>query len=188
VTLPRVAADPIWDDYLEPGEFLVWHGRPNGEKLTSRSSRSRAIMSLGFFIFAGVMVNVTWDDLFKPGIAPLWFIIAGLVAAGLWLLVGSHFRDRRARRGTWYTLTNKRAFIATDLRRRRLESWPIGPDSPLRIVSASDPRLSYIYFAKRIIPASDREGTDTVVEIGFELIEDGDKVWDLFQRVAKGAT
>lgn len=184
MTLPRLAAGPVWDDFLEDGEYLVWHGRPDGEKLVSRDSGSKAALSLGFFLFVGVGVNVMWRDFFDPGMWPVWIVFSLMLATGVWMLVGSHFRGRRARRGTWYTLTNRRAFVATDLGAKHLKSWPVTKDAPLRHVKALDDRLGYVFFAQEITPARDHDDTDDITEIGFELIENSDSVFLLFQRVA----
>jgi hypothetical protein len=188
LTLPRIPADPSWDPFLAEDEFLVWHGRPNGEQLVSHKSTQTSAMSIGFFIFAGVMLKVTWPREYDPSMWPIWGIAGAMILLGLWMLVGSHFRGRRNRQGTWYTLTNKRAFIATDLKKKRLSSYPIDEDAPLELVRGQGDGGDYVYFAQRRIKAKRRDESDRIEMIGFELIKDADSVFALFQRVQRGET
>ena len=92
------------------------------------------------------------------GFALFWMIMAaqagglfwafGLIhfSVGLGIAFAPPFWNAWRRRHTWYTLTNRRAFIATDMpvRGRRLQSYPISRDTVLAY-DAQDPAT--IHFA-----------------------------------------
>ena len=99
-----------WAPYLDPGERILWEGRPDTRLFLLRKQDTFLIpFSLvwgGFAIFWNVGV---WT-----GGAPFFFSIFGLpfLIVGAYVTIGRFFHDQLRRRGTVYALSTKRAFIA----------------------------------------------------------------------------
>ncbi len=86
-----------------------------------------------------------------------------------------------ARRHTWYTLTDRRAFIATDMpvRGRRLDSYPITAQTPVALI---DENPATVRFAKRI--GRGKRGSYEI-PVGFEHIHDGRRVMALIHGIQR---
>lgn len=176
-----------WDGILEPGETVLWQGRP-GVRVSVRELEARRV---GFgLIFAGFavfwMISAARAGASGPmgAVFPLFglpFLVLGLKLAGAGI-----FWDAFLRRRSWYTLTNRRAFIATDVfGRRSLESWPITPET---VIDFDDGPEGGLWFADR--PAARwKVATRTGRErIGFEQIDGVHEVLRLMRQVQRGAT
>jgi len=167
---------PGWDHILDPGEQIVWQGQPDG-KIVFRV-RSLAGVAFGLF-FSGFAVF--W--MIGASQAGGYFWMFGLIHffVGLCVAFGSIFWSAASRRHTWYTLTNRRAFIATDipLKGRTLKSYPISPDTVLEY-DAGDPAT--IHFAHEY--RSSKNGS-TRHAIGFERIADGADVYAQIRAIQR---
>jgi len=99
------------------------------------------------------------------------------------LVVGHVCWDAFKRRRTWYTLTDRRALIASDLplQGRRLKSYAITAETTVELRPGTTPS---IYFAKA--QRRSRNGTGSE-HIGFERIAEGDRVYRLIRDVQQGA-
>ena len=111
-----------WDGILDTDEKVIWQGRPDG----------RIVVRIGNI--AGFAFG-----LFFAGFALFWMIMASQAGGFFWMFgflhffvglgvaFGAVFWSAWKRRHTWYTLTDRRAFIATDVpfRGRSLKSYPI---------------------------------------------------------------
>lgn len=167
-----------WDGILDDGEHILWQGRPDG----------RVVMKIGNilgFVFG----------LFFAGFALVWMVLAasagglfwmfGLLhfAVGIGMAFGSLFWDAVKRRATWYTLTDRRAFVATDLplTGKTLESYPIDEDTRLSLTGAHP---SSIHFATKVRRGKNRSYE---VPIGFERLEDAERVYRLLRSIQTGA-
>ena len=102
--------------------------------------------------------------------------------AGCGGLISTLFGNTYRRRKSFYTLTNKRAFIATDMpfKGRTLNTYQIASDTPLEYIANSFPT---IFFASKVVRNQD---TYTTVQIGFERIHDGEKVFGLMRDIQQG--
>jgi len=163
-----------WEGILDTGEKILWQGRPDG-KIVFRPA------NIVTFLFG----------LFFAGFALFWMIMAsaaggffwafGLIhfSVGLGLSFGAIFWGVFVRRHTWYTLTDRRAFIATDIPigRRSLKSYPITDDTVLDF-APGDP--ASVWFAEEV-----RRNKNTSIrkKIGFERITDGEKVYRMFRDI-----
>ena len=166
-----------WEGILDPGERILWQGRPDG----SVTLRPGNIMLLVF-------------GLFFAGFALFWMILAaqaggffwmfGLLhfSVGLGIIFAALFWGAYLRRRSWYTLTNRRALIARDLPLlgKKLKSWPITADSVLELIQGPPDTLNFAQKTKRSKNGSYQ------VPVGFERIEDGRKVYRLMRNVQKG--
>lgn len=167
-----------WEGILDPGERILWQGRPD-------QGLHVALTRLPLAVFG----------LFFAGFALFWMIMASMAGGVFWMfglihfsvglgLVGSSILgETLRRRATWYTLTDRRAFIATDLpwRARRLASYPIGPDTRLDV---RDGPPATITFGRE--QRSGNKGRVYQVDVGFERIAEGGKVMRLLRDVQAG--
>lgn len=167
-----------WDEILDADEHIIWQGRPDQR-----------------FRFQPKMLFTMIFGLFFAGFALLWMIGAaaaggifwmfGLIHffVGLSLAFGSYFKDTFMRRRTWYSLSTRRAYIATDIPiyGRSLKAYPIGPSTPIIFEHKIMPS---VYFSSKSVRRKNRY---TDVPIGFEMIEDGQKVLQLIEGIQKSA-
>ena len=113
-----------------------------------------------------------------PG--PFWMF--GLIhfSVGLWIMLRPTVWAHVKRRNTWYTLTDRRAIIATDapVQGRRLMSYPITAATRVDFI---DRAQDTIHFAEEV--RRGKNGTYRV-PIGFDYIGDnGPEVLRLIRQV-----
>lgn len=123
--LSEAAPPPGWEEFLAPGEHILWQGQPDASVVWSDLAAPETIAGL---VAAGSGMAV----ILKAGHASLIAAVIGVVFVGfgLWLTIGRLFWDASLRRSTHYTLTNRTAFVATLPRgQRKLERYAIGPDT-----------------------------------------------------------
>lgn len=163
---------PGWEGILDADETILWQGRPHpGFALEARA------------------IPMAIFGLFFAGFALFWMILAAQAGGFIWAFGLIHFAIGAGlagkalawptflRRRSWYTLSNKRAFIATDLpvQGRRLRSWPIGADT---VLTYADGDLASIGFAFE--PLRGRRGM-RMRAVGFERIAEGRMVYALMR-------
>ncbi|MDF0601059.1 aspartate carbamoyltransferase catalytic subunit [Psychromarinibacter sp. C21-152] len=173
----KTAADPVpagWEGILDAGERILWQGRP-GTSVVWKASH--ILTSLFGVVFAGFAVF--WMVMASQ--APGGFWMFGLIhfAVGVGLAIGPPVWSAWTRRHTWYTLTDRRAFIATDLplQGRKLKSYEIGPDTTIDYEAGERSNIYFAHEYKRTKNGSRR------VPIGFERIPDGAEVYRLIRQV-----
>jgi len=166
-----------WEDYLDPGEKLLWQGAPATGLRFTGVGLMLSVFGLFFFAFA-----VFWVFMAASMGAGFFFALFGVpfVLIGLWLLAGHWFFDAYKRKRARYALTNHRALIARTVFGRRMESYPIDAASPLELESG---KLDTVNFAQRVYRG--KNGIN-VVKIGFRYISDGQEVFDLLRGVSEG--
>jgi hypothetical protein len=159
-----------WDDILEPGERILWQGRPDASLVFPPERKGGFWAGIGLAVIGLLQLSVLRQVRLE---ITLWPFALIPVALGALIVAGQPFWTRMRRRRTWYTLTDRHAFIATDmpLRGKRLKSWPVDGDAPLT-VTRGEP--ASVWFAQK------REQRDNgrvhVVPIGFERISDAAEV------------
>ena len=155
-----------------------WQGRPDGRLVVAPTDMLSG--AFGFF-FAGFALF--W--MIAASQAGGFFWMFGLLhfAVGIGVMVGGPVRSMFMRRRSWYTLTNRRAIIASDLPLvgRRLESYTITSHTPLTLVEHGAVS-SVIFSEKRGWGRSAYRTTP----IGFERIAEGRDVLGLMQQLQKG--
>jgi hypothetical protein len=176
-----------WEGILEPGERILWQGRPDAKFYLS-----------GAHVFSGLF------GLFFAGFALFWMVLASSAGGFFWMFGLLHFcvglgimlagplGGAFVRRRTWYTLTDHRAFIATDLpwRGRALADYPITPETR---ITFHDGDLPSIHFAMRGGPVISknvamqrRKMRRTYTSpIGFDRIPDGRHVLSLIRQAQR---
>jgi len=166
-----------WEGILDDDEEIRWQGQPDGA--FHLDMRQPAGIGMGVF-FMGF--SLFWMNM--ASMAGGYFWMFGLLFSGIgfYNTIGVHFWKTYVRRTTHYTLTDKRAFIATQpLGKRLLKSYPITKDTPLGL-EGSDP-------ATIVFASETRRGNESgyVVKIGFERIYDSRKVYALLREIQKEA-
>jgi len=132
-----------WEEILDDGETILWQGRPDGAFALSFKGIGLALFGIFFTGFSLVWMSMAFS-------APDSFWRFGLIhfAAGILMMVVGVFGGTYRRRHSWYSLSTKRAFIATKLpfMGQRLKSYPITKASMLDFRAGA---LANIFFATR---------------------------------------
>ncbi len=166
-----------WEGILDAGERILWQGRPDASIVIKP-----ATIFIIFFgcIFAGFALFWMATSLQAGGF--FWLFGLPHFGIGIFIIFTAIYGGSYMRKRTWYTLTDKRALIATDLpiKGRGMKSYPITAETQLDFQD-NDPAT--IYFFKRI--RRNKNGTHTV-NVGFERIPDGRKVYGLMRRIQGG--
>lgn len=183
-----------WDGILEPGETVLWQGQPMGDILWRDMISDRLPIGILFTLFSTVWVFATiWMAASVEGPILLRFLfpVAGLpfLGIGLYMLAGHLWWDAKVRRGTWYTLTDRRAFIATDiLGRRKLQSHPITDMAALELVDGTPGDVIFGHVShsrRRPVTGPDKSRnrlvTGSRARIGFFRIAEPRKVWRMIR-------
>lgn len=166
-----------WEGILDADETLIWQGRPDGGFSFKMANIFATIFSLFFAGFA-----VFWMMTAYEGGAGFWMF--GLIhfSAGVGMFVNQIFGDTYRRRRMWYSLSNKRAFIATQpmILGRKLKSYPITSTTQLELSTGA---LTDIIFASKIRYNNKRRYE---TDIGFRRLDDGSKVYALMRQIQQG--
>jgi hypothetical protein len=186
-----------WQGLLAEGEGILWQGRPRAGVIWTNALSMQAVMGIFFAGFAIVWINMTGSITSGgnfPGPARL-FPLFGLIflAIGLYQAVGHLFWDAYMRSQTHYTLTNRNAIIARNVRAKRtLQTWAIRsmPD-----ITLEDGSPGAVYFATktRTVRHYSRPGTIHIgsrastieTRIGFRQIDDARDVYSRLQTAKR---
>jgi len=166
-----------WDGLLDPGEEILWQGAPDP----------------GFHFRARNLALTAFGAAFAA-FALFWMVMASRAGGGFWmfglihfsvgvsLILGSLFWGTFKRRRTFYSLSDRRAFIATNLPivGRRLKSYPITPQT---VLTLEERDLPSIFFAREV--RRSKNGTQNV-PVGFVRIPDAVEVYSLMRRIQAG--
>ncbi len=171
-----------WEGILFPGERVIWQGQPDPRPDFSGMRLAEAVFGVaaaGFAVFWMSAALGGGEGGFMGLVFPLLglpFLVIGLQKAGFERLWEAFVRTR-----TWYTLTDRRAFIATALfGRRRLDAYPIGPKTPLSHENGRD-----VFFATDFVTGKRGERRR---KIGFTHLRDSAAVYDRMRRIKEDAT
>lgn len=165
-----------WDDILDPDEEILWQGRPDASLVVSAETVVTAIFGTAFAGFA-----FFWMVMAAQGGGFFWMF--GLIhfSVGVAMAFGGFLRRPWQNSRTWYSLSNKRAFIATDypIVGKRLRSYPINAGTSL---SMDEGALATIHFATQTYTHKGRQRTR---RIGFHRIADGPHVYRLMRDIQR---
>lgn len=168
-----------WHGILDADEHILWQGQPDSGFRLEWVDLVAGVFGLIFAGFAAV-----WMLLASTAGGFFWMF--GLIhfSVGIGIMVARPIGSWWMRRHSFYSLSNKRAFIASDFpfRGRTLKSWEIGPGSPVELVD-TDPQT--VLFAAQTHHTA--KGRTTTRKIGFEGIHDGRKVIGLMRAIQRGA-
>lgn len=175
---PQTATSPGWEGILDAGESVLWQGRPDGKLTFGLSDAAQGLFGLAFAAFA-----LFW--MIMASTAGGYFWAFGLIhfSVGVGLAIGGPLARTFRLRRTWYTLTTRRAFIASDtlISGRSLAAYPINADSTLALVEGSP---GTVYFAE--VTRRSKNGSRNV-PLGFERIHDARDVLAQMRAIQKEA-
>lgn len=180
---PPPPVEPVpegWQGILDPGEKILWQGRPDTRVVFSLDQIPEILFGVFFAGFALFwIVMATWGAGFM-GLFGMPFL-----AVGLMIIFKSNYLASERRRYTYYTLTARRAIIATayPYSARKLKSYKISGNSPLEFEDLGD--LGTIIF-DRSVTRGRNTGTVTT-EVSFERIADARHVWSLMRQIQQEA-
>nr|WP_319248399.1 aspartate carbamoyltransferase catalytic subunit [uncultured Celeribacter sp.] len=165
-----------WQDILHPGERVLWQGQPDGRVRFNGPQMPFALFGIifaGFAVFWMVMAARSggfW-------VFGLIHFFAGIVVALAPSLIGPYIANH-----TWYSLTNQRAFIATQMpfAGRELNAVDLRPSLGLDF-DGRDPGT--IAFHAKALPVV---GTRTDSRPRFSQIPDARTVFALIRDIQKG--
>ena len=177
ITSVAASLSDDWAHSLDPGETVLWQGRPCSRLRWEFESPFEA---LNFPFWTGVLVlwavMEEWNPLF---VAIMALLFGGL---SLWTLVGQPCRAAFVRAHTVYTLTDRLALIATEVfGKREIRCYPIGTDTRLKLVHGAPGALLFLQAT-----FVDEEGFDRPKRLGVETIEYCHKVIALMRAAQKG--
>ena len=163
-----------WDGLLDADEDVLWQGRPDpGFTVTGQMIASTIfgmiVTAFGLFWTVGAMSFAVLLGI--TGLFPL--------GVGLYLIGAGLFWPSYCRRRTWYSLSNRRAFIATELPfvGRGLRFWDIGSDTTIEF---EEGKYSTIWFHEETLGKGDNAYTKRA---GFERISNGREVLALMRQI-----
>jgi hypothetical protein len=180
----RTDPSRAWEGIIDPDERILWQGKPVS-RLVFRPS-DLVISAFGVFFFCFAVFWMTMAGWISSGTGPMGYIfpLFGIpfVLVGAYMLFGKYFWDAYRRRRTWYTLTDRRAFIATDIiGNRTLKDYRIEPDSDITLLEEGGEQT--IWFAE--VVKRGQKGATYTEPVGFELLADGREVYSVMQDVRR---
>lgn len=166
-----------WEEIFEPDEVLLWQGRPDPSFAWQKRHILPVILGIGV-----ACLGVIW--IFFTTLGNGYTVIMGVVLLLLaaFLAIAPPVMAMMVRKATWYSLSNKRGFVAMHRPNlgRRLNAYAIDPDFPIKFDGKA---LGTIFFALAPRPSGN---TSDLMRINFDRINDGQKVYDLMCAIQKG--
>lgn len=166
-----------WEDIFEPDEKLLWQGRPDPNFAWQKRHILPVILAIGV-----ACLGVIW--IFFTDLGSGYTVIMGviLLLLAVFLAIAPPVMAMMVRKASWYSLSNKRGFIAMHRPNlgRKLNAYAIEPDFDIKFDGKTP---ATIYFA--IAPRINGNRAD-LMKISFDLIEDGQKVYDMMRAIQKG--
>ena len=168
-----------WEDIFDPGEVLLWQGRPDTAIVWQKRHILPVMLGLGV-----ACIGIIW--IFLTPLGNGYTSIMGLVLMllAIFLATAPSVMASMVRKATWYSLSNKRAFIAMHREQvgRKLSAYVIEPDFDIKF-DGKDPAT--IMFAIEIRQPGN---ASYLTKISFDRIADGQHVYDLMRGIQEGKT
>ncbi len=166
-----------WQGILDDDEDILWQGQPDGTLRLDMSQPMGIAMGVFFMGF-----SVFWMNGASKAGGIFWMFGLLFFGIGFFNAIGVHFWKAYLRRTTYYTLTNKRALIATQtFGKRVLKSYPITKST---LIEWEDADPATIIFARET-RGSGKNSYEA--KIGFEYIQDDKKVVTMLRKIQKEA-
>lgn len=170
--------DNSWDGILAEGERILWQGQPSSRISPKPGQIGESLFGLFFMGFSVIWMRTAYA--ISGG--PIWLFGLIFFFIGAYNVFGKYLWQSYERGHTWYTLSDRTAYIAKDspLGGRSLSSYPITPDTALDFAEGT---TSAIYFASETYRVNGRART---AKVGFENLADGRAVYDKMLKIQKG--
>ncbi|MBV7407624.1 aspartate carbamoyltransferase catalytic subunit [Maritimibacter sp. DP1N21-5] len=163
-----------WEGILDDGETILWQGRPLQDFHIALSN----VVTIAFGIFFAGFALFWMVGAASMGGGPFWMF--GLIhfSVGVGIVFWSIFGSTYSRRNTWYTLTDRRAIVATDFlfKRRSLVSYPV-QDALVEFKAGPPDDIIFGHETKR-----GSKGRTYTVPVGFFRLEDGHAVMRIVRK------
>ena len=179
-----------WQDYLQPGETLLWEGAPKPGvhgwgKLIGMSLFGLPFLVIGIGIcVAGLGMLIAGDGWQLAGLGLFMTLFSiPFAGIGLFLVIGQWIAAAQAHRRIRYALSSKAAYVATSWRTDKLESYPILRSTATGLEKGR--RADCVWFHVR--SEKDSDGDLGTTRIGFDHIADGDTVFNLIRSIQTGS-
>jgi hypothetical protein len=164
-----------WDGILKPGEVMRWQGSPVQSVHWELKTRE----SIGFVLLGASGIALLGASRQPEGLTYAKFVLIWLAWVAI-LTVAYHAYSFWNRRRTFYSVTNRRAFIATrHFGVYNLKAYQTAETSVLRLV---DTNPGSVYIARERVREWDsylRQYVDRHIDVGFMNIREPRKVYDL---------
>jgi hypothetical protein len=173
---------PGWEGILDEDEEILWQGRPVAGFDWSEIISGNAIgglLATGFGVFWTIMAITMMAEARSgpPLIFRIFFPLFGVffVLAALRGVIKEPLNSYRRQRGTFYTLSNRAAYIATDVGgTRSLDRFLLSDMARLRLV---DGNPGAVMFGT----STGRKGRSRLAEAGFLRLEDAREVFAILR-------
>lgn len=174
-----------WEGLLAEGEEILWQGRPDDKVLWSDLVHLHTAFGLFFTLFSLFWMAMAWK---MGNVTPGGGVFSGLslfplfglpfLAIGLYTLIGRIFFDSVRRRGTFYTLTSRAAYVATQIKgKRELKRYSLLDDVRPRLEDG-DPGSVFFSTVTTVYHGRKRGMVSNVsTPIGFRRIPEARKVY-----------
>lgn len=181
------------NDYLDPGERLLWSGAPVAAiKLTQKDALSSlfSLFLLGFALFwiGGAGIGL-WTGQWRAETGfQRWMMIlfpsfgVPFVLVAAYHAFGRVYLDARRRARTRLGLTDRRALIWVDGRSPVLTSFPLTSETVVEYFPAQHARIHFATMTEK-----DSEGWSSYHRAGFDWITEGESVYRLIRKIQTGA-
>jgi hypothetical protein len=168
-----------WEGLLDQGETILWQGAPDKGIVFSVPQIPEMLLGL---VFAVVPMGAALDP--NTTLFSRLFTVPFMIV-GLGIAMKSNILASLRRRGSHYTLTNRRAIIATrfPFSGRKLASYPISASTLLHLEEAGE--FGTILFHRS--EWRDAEGDRLSKNIGFERISEPRRVFSLMRQIQQEA-
>ena len=166
-----------WEGLLDPDEHIIWQGRPSPKV----QIRFNSLFEVPFFLFF-TGFSIFWMAMAAQGGGVFWMFGLLFFGVGAYNLVGQHFWKAYKRRKTFYSLSTKRAFIASEVGgRKSLKSYPITAETQIEMTNTT---LGDIWFAHEYVKSNNGS---TRSNIGFELLANPKEAYRMIRQIQQGA-
>ncbi|PHQ99198.1 MAG: aspartate carbamoyltransferase catalytic subunit [Marinosulfonomonas sp.] len=163
-----------WEDIFEEGEELLWQGRPDGAVVWQKKHNVTALMGLAVTGFGVFWIVSSW----QVG-NDFWVFGLGFLLLGPALAIAPPYMNAMMRRSTWYSLSNRRAFIATERENvgRKLAAYIIRPDFTLDYDGQTPGSIIFAIEVRQPGNSAYR------VSIAFERISEAAEVYEMMRGI-----
>jgi hypothetical protein len=176
--MPNTSAEAEISNLLEPGEALVWSGRPRqGLRLRPLDKFLIPFYSFTFLALVGMFLVA----IFKFG--GQTFVLVALIPfafVGLYALFGRFIVDAKQRAKSFYGLTNRRVVIIGGLMTSTTKSLLLDSLKEISLQEAADGNGSVVFgipnLFSNVVAAVPWPGTSRILIPAFDLIEHAKQV------------
>ena len=175
-----------WDKILGPGGEIIWQGQPVpgfeptvGSFVISLFGGIFTILALFWMAMVSNIVSTAPVSALPEAMDYYWLAGLPFLAIGLGIIASVTIWPEYRQKRTWYTLTNKHAYIATNIpiTGKRLKPYSI---QKCEFLELKDGPLQSVFFAKETRKDDDDVHT---INIGFERIADGHEVYRFLRNI-----